>query len=197
MNRGRNIAVILLCLVSFSLLAFLTGLNRNSTSGVVDNVRYYLTDSHDDVRSYDLYFIERDKMSCVVSKMSDSLYLVLIDGYPYSYSLSGNAAAGAEITERAETSNPASDPYGLFRKEFLLSMVYGSKPVLSVTQAIIVAAVAALGGVVLWKQEELWGFFNKDKEKEYPEISDLKKFKLLGGIMIAAAVILLLVFVII
>ena len=56
MNKGRNIALVFLCMLCVSVLAFLTTLNRDNHSGVVDDVRYYLTDTQEDTKSYDFYF---------------------------------------------------------------------------------------------------------------------------------------------
>ena len=75
-------------------------------------------------------------------------------------------------------------------------MVYGGVPVLSVTQAIIVAVIAIAGALILGKNEEIWAFFNKDESKEYPEYSELKKYKVIGGAIMIASAVLLLVFVI-
>ena len=75
-------------------------------------------------------------------------------------------------------------------------MIYGAKPVLSVTQAIIVAFIAIIGGLILGKNEELWLYFNKDSGREYPEWEELTKYKFTGCFILSIAVILLLIFVI-
>ena len=62
MNKGRNIAILLLCLVSLSLLTFLTTLNRSNNSGVVDDVRYYLASTMEETKEYEFYFIKDDMM---------------------------------------------------------------------------------------------------------------------------------------
>ena len=194
MNKGRNIAIFLLCLCCVSLLTFLTTLNRENRSGVVDDVRYYLTDTQEDVKSYDFYFVEGDKMSGTLYTDPDQPeYTITVTDYPFSYTVSGTDKKNAVISYTVVDQEGAADiaPYSLFTEEFLKAMVYGAAPVLSATEAILVALIAAAGGLILGKAEELWSFFHKTPDKEYPEWEDLSKYRWLGGGVIICAVLFL------
>ena len=198
MNKGRNIAVFLLCLCCISILTFLTTLNRENYSGVVDDVRYYLTETQEETTSYDFYFVEGEKMTgTLYSNPDSSEYTVTIADYPFTYTVKGENKKTAEVTYAVidEDAAQGREPFGLFTQDFFKAMVYGAAPVLTVTQAIIVAFVAVIGGLIIGKAEEIWGFFNKDPEKEYPEWKELNKYRYAGGGIIAGAVILLLCFI--
>lgn len=196
MNKGRNIGILILSLVALSLLTFLVNLNRSNSSGIVDNVRYYQTESTDESRTYEFYFVEGDNMTGTLYTGDDS-YSVVINDYDYSYTLTGTSREDAKVTAASiEDDADLSKAYDLFTEDFLISMVYGGVPVLSVTQAIIVAMIAIAGALILGKNEEIWAFFNKDESKEYPEYSELKKYKVIGGAIMIASAVLLLVFVI-
>lgn len=196
MNKGRNIGILILSLVALSLLTFLVNLNRSNSSGIVDNVRYYQTESTDESRTYEFYFVEGDNMTGTLYTGDDS-YSVVINDYDYSYTLTGTSREDAKVTAASiEDDADLSKAYDLFTEDFLISMVYGGVPVLSVTQAIIVAVIAIAGALILGKNEEIWAFFNKDESKEYPEYSELKKYKVSGGAIMIASAVLLLVFVI-
>ena len=197
MNRGRNIAILLLCLVVLSLLTFLVNLNRTNTSGVVDDVRYIQTESTENTKSYEFWFVEGDKMTGVLT-IGEEDYTLVITDYDYSYTIKGESRDDAEVTafDINDPGKKVDNAYDIFTRDMIVSLVFGKVPVLSVTQAIIVAAIAIVGGLILGKCEELWSFFNKDKTKEYPEYSELKKYKVAGGIVIGISVILLLIFVI-
>lgn len=196
MNKGRNIGILLLSLVALSLLTFLVNLNRTNTGGVVDYVRYTQTESTDETRTYEFNFVEGPEMTGTVYTLDDS-YSVIINDYEYAYTLKGTSRDDAEVDATSDLDGAdLSKAYDVFTKDFLIAMVYGGEPVLSVTQAIIVAAIAIAGALILGKNEELWEFFNKDENKEYPEYSDLKKYKVTGGAIMIASAVLLLVFVI-
>ena len=198
MNKGRNIAILLLCMCCISILTFLTTLNKDNHSGVVDDVRYYLTDTVEETKSYDFYFVEGEKMTGTLYTDADSPeYTVTITDYPYVYTIKGEEKESAEIIYTVIDEEAAGDaePFGLFTRDFFKAMIYGSEPVLTVTEAIIVAFIAAIGGLIIGKAEEIWGLFNKDSEKEYPEWKELGKYRYAGGCIIAFAVILLLVFI--
>ncbi len=207
MNKGRNIAILLLCLVCLSVLTFLTTLNRTNTSGVVDDVRYNLVNTLEETKEYEFYFIE-DKI--MVGKLITATYKddngnvtsmeysLSIENHPYTYKVTGLEKDEAQIESFVidEEGAEKKEPYDLFTEDFIKSMIYGAPPVLSVTQAIIVAVIAIIGGLVLGKNEELWYYFNKDSGKEFPEWEDLTIYKKIGGYILATAVVLLLIFVI-
>lgn len=207
MNKGRNIAILLLCLCCISVLTFLTTLNRTNDSGVVDNVRYKLVSTNEEIKDYDFYFIEDDKMSGQLitettedneGNVTSQEYTLIITDYPFSYKVTGDSKKTAEIiyTVRDEEGAADRNPYDLFTENFIKAMIFGAAPVLSTTEAIIVAMIAAVGGLILIKNEEIWGYFNKDSGREYPEWNELAKYKVTGGCVIGAAVVLLLIFLI-
>lgn len=207
MNKGRNIAVLLLCLLCVSVLTFLTTLNKNNNSGVVDNVRYYLVSTLEDTKDYEFYFIEDEKMTGKLftetiedndGNVTGEEYTLSITDHPFLYKITGDSKKTAEIEYFVIDEEGAENrtPYDIFTEDFMKSMIFGATPVLSVTEAIIVAFIAASGGLILGKSEELWGYFNKDNEREYPEWNELTKYKAVGGGVIAAAVIILLVLII-
>ena len=76
-------------------------------------------------------------------------------------------------------------------------MIFGRKPPLSIPQALLVAAIAAGGALIIFYAEELWHFCERKGEDEIPEWHDMDKYKRVGGAIIAAAVVLLIVFIII
>lgn len=97
MNKGRNIGILILSLVALSLLTFLVNLNRSNSSGIVDNVRYYQTESTDESRTYEFYFVEGDNMTGTLYTGDDS-YSVVINDYDYSYTLTGTSREDAKVT---------------------------------------------------------------------------------------------------
>lgn len=204
MNKGRNIAILLLCLCCLSLLTFLTTLNRSNNSGVVDNVRYNLVTTYEESKEYEFYFIKDDMMTgtlySAITEDDDGNviaqeYTLSIIDYPFTYKITGDSKKNAELEYFVidEDNAEGKEPYELFTEDFIMSMIYGNAPVLSVTEAIIVAVIAAVGGIVFGKVEELWMYFNKDSGREYPENEELKKYKITGGCIIGGAVLLLLI----
>ncbi len=196
MNKGRNIALVFLCMLCVSVLAFLTTLNRDNHSGVVDDVRYYLTDTQEDTKSYDFYFVEKDKKmsGLLYTDPEASVYTVTVIDYPFTYTVQGEQKKNTQVSYTVTDPEAAQelDPYGTFTEDFFKAMIYGAAPVLTVTEAIIVAFIGAVGGLVIGRAEELWGYFNKDSDKEYPEWKELGKYRRTGGGIIAFAVVLLL-----
>ena len=208
MNKGRNIAILLLCLICLSVLTFLTTLNRTNNSGVVDNVRYSLVTTLEETKEYEFYFIEDDVMKGKLISQSykddngnvtTQEYSLIIEDHPYTYLVTGfeKDEALVEYFPVDEENETKKEPFELFTEDFIKSMIYGAPPVLSVTQAIIVAVIAIIGGLILGKNEDLWSYFNKDSDKEFPEWEDLKKYKVVGGCFLGFAAFLLLFFVII
>lgn len=198
MNKGRNIAIGLLCLMCISLLGFLVTLNKDNSTGVVDNVRYYLTASAEGIKQYDFYFTDMEKMSGTMTvNEEETEYTIAIEDYPYRYVINGEREKDAEVSYYTTDEEEAAgvSPYGTFTEAFLLAMVYGAEPVLKMTEALIVAFIAACGGLIIGKSEELWEYFNKDVTKEFPEWEDMGKYRIAGGCVIGAGAVLLILFV--
>ena len=56
MNTGRNIMIILCCLLLLGLLTFLSRTKSNNYSDVVDGVRYIMKGAENNVKNYEFYF---------------------------------------------------------------------------------------------------------------------------------------------
>lgn len=58
MNKGRNFMILMACLLLLGLLTFLTRTKMENRSDVVDNVRYILKSSANNVKNYEFYFTD-------------------------------------------------------------------------------------------------------------------------------------------
>ncbi len=215
MNKGRNLAILMACLLSISLLAFLTRQTDAKRSAVVDDVRYIQEESKDGVQYYAFYFVGDRVMEGHVTQLKDGRQQVVIyerippDGeeyecvpYGYTYFVSGTELENGRVTwQYAEGFNADSDlpeePYERFSQRMFLTMFFGRQPLLSIAQAFIVALVAACGGLVIFFAEELWHLCGRKKPEEDPKWEELTIYKRIGGGVMIVAVILLVVFVII
>ena len=86
MNKGRNIFLLLMCLLCVSVLTFLSVFQRGNRSGVVDDVRYVL-ENEDTVSYYDFLTEGTDKHTETRISEDDKFYYVSIDGCEYSYKM--------------------------------------------------------------------------------------------------------------
>ena len=59
MNKGRNIMILMCCLLLLGLLTFLARTKANNYSAVVDDVRYIMKGAEDNVKNYEFYFKDR------------------------------------------------------------------------------------------------------------------------------------------
>ena len=115
----------------------------------------------------------------------------------------GETKKAAEVTysetvsDGGEIAGKDEEPFGRFSKNVFKTMIFGKKPLVSVLQAVIVAAIAAGGVLIIFFAEELWHFFNRKGEDEIPEWHDMDIYKRVGGVIIAVSVVLLIVFIII
>ena len=71
-------------------------------------------------------------------------------------------------------------------------MIYGVDSYLSLWQALIVAVLAVMGGIVIGKAEELWHIIYKKPDEDNPVWEDMNGIKRTGiGILIFDAVLLI------
>lgn len=213
MNKGRNLAIIMCCLLVLSLLTLLAKTRGSNMSGVVDDVRYIKQSADNDIEKYEFYFIEDFVMVARVTKSPEGIkidishrgeyiketddYEILGD-YDYYYVVEGTNKENAVVTayKNEGFENTTKDPHEYFTDDFFLTMIYGKDPFISVIQAVIVAAIAAVGGLIIGKAEELCVFFKR--EKDYcPKWEELGIYKKIGGGILAVAGVVLIVFVII
>lgn len=228
MNKGRNIAILMVCLLVLSLLTLLTRTYDTNLTAVVDYVRYVRVTSEDAASvKYEFYFVGTEVMEGAVSEDDDGTIRVVISEripierpaggasespadsgeldytlapYGYTYLISGKSRKTAEVNwEYADgfDGSFSEQPFERFSKKVFVTMIYGQKPVLTVYQAIMVAAIAAGGALIIFNAEELWHFFNKKGEDEIPEWHDMDIYKRIGGGVIGLAAVLLIVFVIV
>ena len=228
MNKGRNVAILMGCLLVLSLLTLLTRTFGDNHTGVVDNVRYVRdTDADRAEMLYEFYFVGTEVMEGTLTQEDDGRYKIVIslripierdeseididpndelpdytlEPYAYTYYVKGETKKTAEVTyEEAETPVDvlaAEKPFERFSKNVFVTMLFGKEPVITVLQAVIVAAIAAGGVLIIFFAEELWHFFNRKGEDEIPQWHDMDIYKRIGGIIIGVAVVLLIVFIII
>ena len=227
MNKGRNIAILMACLLVLSLLTLLTRSFGGNDTAVVDNVRYVRdSDALSTVTLYEFYFVGTEVMEGDLEQLDDGRYRFTLryripiersedeididqndelpdytlEPYGYTYYLTGDSEKTAEVTwEYAEGFGPefGEQPWERFSPKVFKTMIFGRKPPLSIPQALLVAAIAAGGALIIFYAEELWHFFGRKGEDEIPEWHDMDKYKRIGGIVIAVAVLLLIVFIII
>ncbi len=228
MNKGRNVAILMGCLLVLSLLTLLTRTFGDNHTGVVDNVRYVRDSDPENAETlYEFYFVGTEVMEGVLTQEDDGRYKIVVslripierdeseididpndelpdytlEPYAYTYYVKGEEKKTAEVTyelsSEPDTVLKTEKPFERFSKNVFLTMLFGKKPVMSVLQAVVVAAVAAGGVLILFFAEELWHFFNRKGEDEIPEWHDMDIYKRIGGIIIGVAVVLLIVFIII
>ena len=71
MNKGRNLIVLMCCLLVLSLLTFLAKSRNTNKNAVVDDVRYVKVASNDNVTKYEFYFVEDFVMVGIMSTLED------------------------------------------------------------------------------------------------------------------------------
>ncbi len=219
MNKGRNIMLILCCLLVIGCLTFFARTKASNASAVVDDVRYVLKSSENDVKNYEFYFTDDVVMTGTLhsDKEASTLYLYIrgeydetladyyTDSYEYYYVIKGDSRDNATVEwfvdENAESLENATvypdSPYERFTENVFVSMLFGTEAYISISQAFIVGLLAFLGGIIILKAEELWHIIYRKKEDDTPAWKDMNGIKRVGiGILIFAAV-LLIVFIVI
>lgn len=215
MNKGRNFMILMACLLLLGCLTFLTRTRAQNYSAVVDDVRYILKSSKDNVKNYEFYFKDEIVMTGVVTSSSEGIKVnvyvresydeILKDyitrPYEYYYILEGtnkdNTVVKWGYIDDVEEDSKKDNPYERLSPDVFKSMIYGAEPFISIWQALTVAAFALCGGLIIGKAEELWHIIYKKPEDDYPAWEDMGGIKKVGiGVLIFDAV-LLIIFVII
>lgn len=193
MNKGRNILILLACLLCVSILSFLTLFERNNTSGVVDNVRYVLkSDSEEEGRIYFFYFVEKESVQATAIQDVET-WFVTVEDCPYVY----NVAKGTgEVRAFLNGQEAGDEAYELYTREFFRVMFVGKDRLLYLWQALIVAVICFVGGSIIMYAEEIWHILKRTPEEvAVPKWSDMKGIKIAGGCVIGTGAVLLLLFI--
>ena len=83
MNKGRNIMILMCCLLLLGLLTFLARTKANNYSAVVDDVRYIMKGAEDNVKNYEFYFKD-DKVnyaSFALTRPTSQISVLIECGY--------------------------------------------------------------------------------------------------------------------
>ena len=192
MNKGRNILLIMICMLMVSVLSFFTLFERSNKSGVVDNVRYIVESDSDDIKVLTLYFVEPGKTAqCTVSSDDEGATFFIDDtDYTYRYE-EGSVRAYLDGEEAGD------EAFSVYSRNLFKTIAKGKDRYLKFYQAGIVALVCAAGGAIILYAEELWHIIYKKGEDEIPEWKDMNGIKIAGGATIGAGAVLLVVFLII
>jgi len=242
MNKGRNIAIVLACLLCLSLLTALVVLSGSGRNGVVDGVRYMKVASSEVDTKYSFYHRLEDKEKLIsqsnhftfrkdaneiirsivsegsITKDGDN-YFIYITDYKFSYELTGsdrddatiiayNNESSSELSSKdssdlssesstelsSETSTDVNSAFDIYSKELFITMVFGKRPLLTVSQAIIIASIIIMGGLLIGYAEELWHIVYKKHSDEDPKWEELNIFKNTGKALFVLAAIILMVF---
>ena len=210
MNKGRNILIVLCCLLLLGLLTFLARTKANNYSAVVDNVRYIMKGAEDNVKNYEFYFVDDKVMTgrltqnaeCselkiyIRGEFDESINDYYTEPYEYTYKIYGTKKANAyiewEYTSDAEEALKINKPYAVFSEELFKTMVFGQEPFITIPQAVIVAFFAVCAGLIIGKAEELWHIIYRKDENEDPKWEDMNGIKRVGiGIFIFDAILLI------
>ena len=197
MNKGRNIFLLMITLVCISILSFFMLFESNRKSGVVDDVRFYQVSVDDRLYTYEFYFKEADKADAEVFENADGEFEVTINNWDYSYVVSGTNRDNAVVTETllpgAEDDGVVSEPYGLYTKDFFITMMFGKEDLLSFWQAVVVFVIGVIGALMIMYAEEIWHIVKKKDKDDYPKWEELNIYKGIGiGVIVSAVVILIL-----
>lgn len=209
MNKGRNIMIILCCLLLLGLLTFLSRTKSNNYSDVVDGVRYIMKGAENNVKNYEFYFKDDKVMTgSLIHNAEYSELKIYIRGeydktlndyytepYEYTYKIYGtekdNTYIEWEYTEDIDEALKLNKPYEVFSEEVFKTMVFGQEPFISISQALVVAIFAAGAGLIIGKAEELWHIIYRKNEDDYPAWDDMNGIKRVGiGIFIFDAILL-------
>lgn len=209
MNKGRNLAILMACLLSLSLLAFLTRQTDAKRTAVVDRVRYIQEVTEEgELVQYSFYFVGDRVMEGHLNQQDDGTRVITIyerippkgeeyelEPYGYVYSIQGNSLKDGKVTwAYAEGFDETfeEEPFERFSQKMFLTMMFGRSPLVSIPQAVLVAIIAAAGALIIFYAEELWHIVRRKRPEEDPKWEEMTIYKRVGaGIMIGAAVLLL------
>lgn len=192
MYKGRNILLIMICLVGVSLLTFLTLFERSNTGGVADGVRYIVVSEEDGVKTLEFYFKDPDKKSTGTATDAGDVVIISIDDSEFTYTVDKKT-----FEVGVKPGEGTGDPFAVYTEKLFKLMVKGKDRFIKFWQAITVGAVALAGGAVILFAEEIWHIIHKKGEEDIPEWQDMRGIKVFGGAIIGAAAVLLIVFILI
>ena len=195
MNKGRNILLIMICLLSVSVLAFFTLFERNNTQGVADGVRYIVVSEQDGVKTLEFYFEEPGRVETGVASDDGEVVTVSVDGSDFSYTVDKTEFAVTAFKDGAKTDDP--EAFATYSEKLIRMIVKGKDRFVKFWQAAIVAVVALAGGLIILFAEEIWHIVYKKGEDEVPEWKNMNGIKAAGACVIAVAVVLLVIFILI
>ncbi|MBR5059945.1 MAG: hypothetical protein IKX06_04140 [Clostridia bacterium] len=191
MYKGRNVLLVMICLLGVSILTFLTLFERSNTSGVADGVRYIVASEEDGVKYLEFYFKDPDVKATGTATDAGNLVIFTIDGSDCTYTVD------KETLEVGVTGGGEGDPFGVYTQKLFRLMVKGKDRFIKFWQAIIVGVVALAGGAVILFAEEIWHVIYKKRGDEIPAWKDMNGIKIAGGAVIGAAAVLLIIFILI
>ena len=210
MNKGRNFLILMCCLLVLGMLTFLTRTKMANRSDVVDNVRYIMKSSSDNIRNYEFYFTDDLVMTGTLTEQEDTYELriyireaydetlqdYLTEPYAYYYVIRGsqkqNASVECHYTEEIGEDQKTDQPYARFTEAVILAMLFGADSYISLWQALLVAILAIMGGGIIGKAEELWHIVYRKPEDVNPVWEDMTAIKRTGiGILIFDAILLI------
>ena len=210
MNKGRNILIILCCLLMLGLLTFLARTKSNNYSAVVNEVRYIMKGAEDNVKNYEFYFVDDKVMTgkltqtpeyselkiYIRGEFDENLNDYMTSPYEYTYKIYGtnksNAYVKWEYSEDIPEELKTNNPYGVFSEDLFKTMKFGQEPFITIPQAGIIAVFAVVAGLIIGKAEELWHIIYKKDPNEDPKWEDTNGIKRVGiGIFIFDAILLI------
>lgn len=223
MNKGKHVALLMAALLVLSLLTYLTRTSDSARTAVVDNVRYVRKSDDAGNFYYEFYFVSDEVMEGKVVLLDDGTRNIVIneripieregeeeaaddDGrldytlepYGYVYEVSGTSRSDASVSWKYNEgiTEFGEEPFERYSKDLFVTMMFGKPPRLSVPQAIMVAAIAFGGALIINYAEELWHFVKKKGEEEIPTWEEISVFRKIGGGVIGFAAVLLILFVV-
>lgn len=182
MDKGKRIVILMACLLCLSLYTFLLFSNSQKKGGEVNGIEYYLIKTENGVKTYSLQ--NNDKNIVTVDRISTDEWLVNFNND--SYDVKGSRD-NMVVTSGGKIQNA--------NNELIKELVFGPPPIINIVQAIITLAIGIAGVYIISKAEELWYIVYKKDKEQFPKWEELTKFKVVGGIIIAIAVILLIIFI--
>jgi hypothetical protein len=156
------------------------------TDGVVDGVRYILERKEEDIKYYTLYFMDDTKTTMQVEKTGDSSWIMETN--------SGTIEVSGKKNDFTLV-YPEGDNGERLTQKVVREIIFGKDPILKPLEALITAVLAAAGGVIIYKAEEIFIFLEGKKLKRDPKWNDFTKYKAIGGVLITIAAVLLILFV--
>ena len=210
MNKGRNIMILMCCLLLLGLLTFLARTKANNYSAVVDDVRYIMKGAEDNVKNYEFYFKDDKVMvgklihtaECsqlqvsVRGEYNEDLQEYYTEPYEYTYKIYGtnkdNSYVKWEYTDTYSQENVKNKPHEIFTADLMRTMMFGEEPFISIFQAFVIGVIALFGGLIIGKAEELWHILYRKGEDQIPAWEDMTGIKRVGiGVLIFDAVLLI------